>query len=127
MPPQVIIVFVLAIGLPIAWFVSEYQQRRWLRIVLGILSLTMSVFLAFAFNVMQRFQYNSDYGFASAKLMDTTIAELEANRTEKLLPALRDLRSRFYPTYENRAYYDQLVDEFVAQFNTTPPRVNEVD
>lgn len=47
MLPQPILIFVLAIGLPLAWMASDFQPRHWLRILLGIFALTMSVFLAF--------------------------------------------------------------------------------
>ena len=60
------------------------------------------------------------YGTASASLIDTIIAEIEEGHTNELLPALRHLRSEFYPTYENRAYYDHLVEQFVKQVKEAP-------
>jgi hypothetical protein len=123
MPPQLLVLFVLAVGLPLGWLASEFQPRRWLRILLGILALTMSVFLALGFSLLERFNYNAWYGAASATLIDTTIAEIEDGRTDQLLPALRHLRGEFYPTYMNRAHYDQLVNQFAEQIK--PRRSSE--
>jgi len=113
--PLVIVTLLLAIALPVAWLASEFQSRRWLRIVLGLLSLSLSVSIALAVGVLQELNYNSWYGIASAKLLDTTIAEIESGREDQLLTSLRKLRGEFYPTYENRANYDKLVDEFAKQ------------
>jgi hypothetical protein len=115
MPPQLLVLFVLAVGLPLGWLASEFQPRRWLRILLGILALTMSVFLALGFSLLERFNYNAWYGAASATLIGTTIAEIEDGRTDQLLPALRLLRREFDPTYINRAHYDQLVNQFAKE------------
>lgn len=115
MPPQLILAFILAAALPLTWLASEFQPRRWLRILLGLLSLVMVGVVALAFVIGERFNYNAWYGFASAELIDTTIAEIEGGRTEKLLPALRSLREEFRPTYEYRAHYDSLVEQFVNQ------------
>jgi len=120
LPPQVVLIIVIAIALPIGWLISEFQSRRWPRIVLGCLSLMMCVFLASVFALVERFGYNAWYGTASAQLLDTTIAELEAGRADQLLPHLRELRGKFSPTYENRAHYDQLVEEFAAALPTPP-------
>ena len=56
-------------GLPLAWLVSEFQPRRWLRILLGILALTMSVFLALGFSLLERFNYDLD---ALCRYLDET-------------------------------------------------------
>lgn len=119
MPPQLILVCLVTIGLPIARLVSEFQPRRWLRIVLGLLSLSVCLLVAITTTTLYHtFNYNAWYGTASAKLLETIIAEMESGHTERLLPALKDLRSNFYPTYENRANYDGLVDQFAVRIET---------
>ncbi|MGE0609075.1 MAG: hypothetical protein AB7O62_18420 [Pirellulales bacterium] len=112
---QLVVIFVLSVRLPLAWLGSEFQSRRWLRVLLGTLSRTMCVFLASAFSLLERLSYNAWYGTASAELIDTTIGEIDGGRTEQLLPALRTLRGEFQPTYENKAHYDQLVEQFVQE------------
>lgn len=121
MPPQLVIIFVLAVGLPFGWLLSEFQPRRWLRILLGSLALTMSAFLAFAFSQLERFNYNAWYGSSSAELIDATIVEIEGGRTDGLASALRELRADFEPTYTSRAHYNDLVDEFVNRVKANRP------
>jgi len=119
-PLNLTIIFCLAVGLPLAWLASEFQSRRWLSILLGVLALSMGLFLAGAFSALERFNYNAWYGAASADLIDATIAEIEGGRTKDLLPVLRKLRDDFDPTYENRAHYDELVGRFVKQIEAAP-------
>ena len=123
MHPQHFITFVIAVGLPIAWLASEFQSRRWLRILLGSLSLIACVSItALGVNLYDRLSYNAWYGFASRDLIDTTITEIEGGRTDKLLPALRKLRDEFHPTYENRAHYDDRIRGFVEDVKAAGPK-----
>jgi hypothetical protein len=48
-------------------------------------------------------------------VIDTTVSELERGDTQRLLRELKTLQEQFQPTYENRASYDQLVDDVVAR------------
>lgn len=119
-PPQALLILLLAIGLPICWVWSEYQERRWLRLLFGALSLIMCALIAVAVGSMDRLNSNAWYGTASAKLLETTIVEIEAGRTETLLAALRKLRGEFYPTYQGTAHYDQLIERFQAEVASAP-------
>lgn len=121
MEPQAYLFLFLIVVAPVAWLISEFQQRAWLRIFLGVLSISMSFLLASLIGMLQHLNYNSSYGTASARLLDTTIAELETGRPDRLLQALRQLRGEFSPTYENRANYDQLVDRFAGQLRAKAP------
>jgi hypothetical protein len=60
------------------------------------------------------FNANIWFGAASKDLVDTTIAELEAGNQEHVLAALKCLQAKYAPTYENRARYDELTAEPVA-------------
>lgn len=124
MPPQLILTFVLAVALPLAWLASEFQPRRWLRILLGTLALSLTLFLVITFSILERLNYNAWYGHATAEFIDTTIQEIEGGRTEQLLPALRKLREDFNPTYETRDHYDQRVTQFVKQVREGNPQSN---
>ena len=73
-------------------------------------------------NLWSRFNYNAWYGQASADLIDTTIAEIEAGRSQALLPRLKELRKSFWPTYEHRDHYDEKVAQFVKQVQLQRPR-----
>jgi hypothetical protein len=71
--------------------------------------------MAFLAGSLERFNSNAWYGFASKKLIDATITELEAGNKDRVLQSLKVLQNKYSPTYENRARYDELVEEAVAQ------------
>ena len=115
LPLPVVMTLVLAVLLPVGWLVSEFQSRRWLRILCGVLSLGMCVFLAIAVGTLQRLSYNAWYGAASAELIEATIAGIEAGKTKEVVAGLKGLRGDFFPTYQGRAHYDELVKRFVEE------------
>jgi hypothetical protein len=113
----------IAIGLSLAWLVSEFYPYRGVRILLAVGLLMFATFVScVGTDLLCRFQYNAWYGSASADLIDTTIAEIEAGRSQALLPRLKELRESFRPTYENRNHYDEKVAQFVRQVQLQRPR-----
>lgn len=71
--------------------------------------------VAFIVGNMLRFNYNSSYGGATKDLVDTTIAQIEDGRLDRVISVLRRLKLDYKPTYENRAHYDDLVRDAVEQ------------
>ena len=116
------IIIVLGVGIPIAWFASEYQSRRWLRLVLGCLAIVLSFGIAVLVGSTERFNSNSWFGNASKELIDATVAELEAGNEDGVLRSLRTLQQKYSPTYENRARYDVLVKETVSRMRGSTER-----
>ena len=127
MSPIVPISLVLAVALPVAWFTAEFSSKRWLRILFGFGMLANCVLLAFGFSCLERFNYNAWYGGASERLIDTTISEIEAGRSDELLTELRRLHDQFQPTYENRGNYDKLVEQFVNRVKAKNPTTEPSD
>ena len=114
------VIIVLAVGIPIAWFASEYQSRRWLRLTLGCFAILLSFGIAALVGSTERYNSNSWFGNASKELIDATVAELEAGNKDRVLESLKTLQHEYSPTYENRARYDVLVKETVAQMRAEP-------
>jgi hypothetical protein len=112
---EVPLLLVLAVVLPGTWLASEFQTRRWVRIVLGVCSMGVMLLIAVVVGTLERLNYNAWYGPVSLELVETTIAEIEAGRAESLLPPLSKLRDDFRPTYKTRANYDGLVRRFVNE------------
>lgn len=112
-----ILPWLVVIGLPIAWLISEFYPYRYLRIALGIAAISSSIVVAMIVGSLAHFDANSWYGGASKDLIDASIAELEKGNSEALLKELKVLQSDFQPTYENRARYDELVREFVQRLD----------
>jgi hypothetical protein len=112
-------VLVLVVMTPIAWFASEYQDRRWLRLVLGSAAILLGFGVAFVVGSLERFNSNAWFGSATKELIDVTVHELEAGDKERVLRSLKHLQKQYVPTYEHRARYDHLVQETVAKMRTT--------
>ena len=112
---MLIVAVILAIGLPIAWFVSEFQNRRWVSLLLGVAALSTSFLVAYSAGSLQHLTANAWYGGASKNLIDTTLEELEKGNTEKVIDELKVLQKDFQPTYENRARYDKLIEAYMSR------------
>lgn len=120
-PFVVYLVIVLTVVVPIGWFASEFQERRWLRIALGTFAILLSFGVALLIGAtFERFNSNAWFGAATGNLLQATVAELEAGRHENALRSLKQLQQEYRPTYENRARYDVLVEQAVARMRTAP-------
>ena len=120
----------LVVSVPIAWFVSEFQNRRWPRLVLGCFAILSSFGVAGVVGSLERLNSNVWFGSASKELIDATIAELDAGNEDRVLQSLKVLQQKYSPTYENRARYDVLIRETVAQMQAgskTPDTAKPVD
>jgi hypothetical protein len=113
-------IVMLAVCVPIAWFASEFQGRRWLRLLLGSLAILLSFGVAVVVGSLERYNANAWFGNASKELVDATITELEAGNRDGVLQSLKALQKKYSPTYENRARYDALIEETVSQMRVSP-------
>ncbi|QDT54050.1 hypothetical protein Pan44_20770 [Caulifigura coniformis] len=120
LPNQIKLILFLCLAMPVAWLASEFQARRGLRIALGCCAIGMCYAVAAGVGSFERFNSKAWYGSASKGLIDTTLLELEAGNTGKVIEALKSLHSKFEPTYENRARYDHLVNEYIVRLGHRP-------
>jgi hypothetical protein len=116
---MLVLILVLTITFPVLWLVSEFQERKWLRIVLGCAAISMSFLVAAGVGMLERLNFNAWYGYASQQLIETTLQELKADNKSGVEKNLAWLHARYHPTYENRANYDDLVAEYVSRFEQT--------
>ena len=110
------IILFLTIAFPVAWFLSEFQDQKWLRIVLGCGAIAMSFLVAAGVGMLQQLNYNTWYGDASQQLIETTLAELKADNKTCVIDNLTWLNGSFHPSYENRENYDELISAYVNRF-----------
>ncbi len=111
-------VLLLVVAAPIAWFASEFQDRRWLRLASGTLAILLSFGVAALVGSLERFNSNAWFGNATKELIDRAVTELETGNEARVLRSLKDLQGRYAPTYENRARYDMLVQEAVKEMRS---------
>jgi hypothetical protein len=109
------IILLLGIALPVAWFASEFWPHRWLRLLLGSSAIGVSFLIAYGVGSLEQFNANAWYGGASQNLIDATVTELESGNTDQVLRELKALQKDFQPTYENRAKYDKLIEEYLKR------------
>lgn len=118
------LILLLVIALPIAWFASEFQSRRWLRLLLGSTAIIMCFGVAHLSRTLTWFEANAWFGSATYELVSAVIEELEADNRDTVVDALRDLREQYHPTYEHRARYDLLAKEAIAQMKGASRRAD---
>ncbi|MCD4831532.1 MAG: hypothetical protein K8R02_06965 [Anaerohalosphaeraceae bacterium] len=112
----VILVALVIISLPIAWLISEFKvKNRGIRCTLGILAILCSFAVAWMTPQLIRLNYNAWYGSVSMVLIETAIEKIEAGDSEIVLRELKLLQKEYKPTYENKAHYDDLVNETIKR------------
>jgi hypothetical protein len=127
MHPIHLITLFFVVGTPIAWALSEFQDRRWIRLTLGTLAISVCFGVAFLAGSLDRFNSNAWFGFASKDLVDAAVSELEAGHQTRVLESLKQLQRKFAPTYENRARYDVLVEEAVQRMRSAEAAASEAN
>lgn len=114
------LVVFLIFALPIAWFVSEFQDRKSIRITLGIAAISMCYAVAWVMGSLTFMNANSSFRAASKDLIQNTIVELERGNTERVIVELKKLRSRFEPSYETNDDFDVKVADYVRAVADLP-------
>ncbi len=107
------LVVILALIFPLVWLLAEFKYGRSVRIVLGLGSLVSCLAIAYVVGGMTRLNYNAWYGAATHDLLERSVDELRAGRSEHVAGVLADLHAKFEPRYETRAHYDELVKEAI--------------
>jgi hypothetical protein len=110
-----LLILLLAIGLPPTWFVSEFSNYRWLRLLLGCSAIGISFLIAYGVGSLEHLNANVWYGNASQNLVDVTVEEIEKGNGEQVVRELKELQKSFQPSYENRGRYDKLVEQYLER------------
>ena len=79
------LLLLIAVVLPFAWFASEFQSRRWLRLTLGVGALIGVFCISMLFEIMNRIDANSYFSLANCELIDATIQGLSHEQSETIL------------------------------------------
>ncbi|HPC61890.1 MAG TPA: hypothetical protein PKX23_14600 [Verrucomicrobiota bacterium] len=112
MSPLGFLLVAAILAVPIAWLVAEFRGNRPLRITLGLLSLFLVGLCVWGLcSLLTRFNYNAWYGGATGDLIKTSIHQIEDGHLDRVLKVWRGLDQQYQPTYENRAHYNELVEQ----------------
>jgi hypothetical protein len=117
---------VVLIVLPVSWFLSELQHRKWLRMLLGTASLLGCSAVAFlGGSLTENLNANSYFGYATKELIDSTLSELKAGNTDGVIAGLQQLQQHYRPTYENRAQYELLMQQAVSSMRLSRQEIDD--
>ena len=109
----------------VSCFVKKEMVKN---IILSFLSLGAIVCIGTvtgrAYCALERFNYNAWYSMNTYGLIEVTIEKLEKGQQELVITELKKLQSKFYPTYEVKGNYDELVEEAVKNLNADPIQSN---
>ena len=116
-----ILVLILVL-LPLAWLVSEFQDRTLLRIFLGCVCLVAVGFCSHGLGrVLATFEANSYFAQSNKMLIDGIIFVLKDGREDQVLAELKSLNREYDPSYESRSELDMLVNTFVSNMEIETP------
>jgi len=117
-----LIIVACSIGM---WQATAGQGMRWKRVSIRVTVILACVAVAYAVDgvpaLLQQLEDNMFFSDASSRLIKTTIDELQAGNTDHVIRVLRSLDLQYWPTYENRANYDVLVNDAVDRMVGTVP------
>jgi hypothetical protein len=91
----------LCIAIPVAWLVSEFQSRRWIRVVLGIAALSIVGLVSYGWaGLLTTFTRNLDFSETTKTLLVAVAEGLESKDSERVQDELRHFAKNYQPSYE---------------------------
>ena len=81
----------------------------------------MAFGVAYVVGSLERLNSNAWFGGATKSLVDTTIEKLEAGDSSAVVTEMKWLQSQYHRSYENRARYDHLVEQYVDRLAKPEP------
>jgi hypothetical protein len=95
------LMFFLCAALPIAWLVSEFQSRRWIRIVFGIAALSIVGLIAYGWTaLLTTFTSNLEFSETTKTLLVAIDEGLASNDSERVQTDIRQFAKNYQPSYE---------------------------
>ena len=110
---RIIIILFITAALPMAWLAADIRSSAKVRRILGLIAIAWSFAVAAFVGSLQHLNANSYFTSASKDLLEATVEQLRAGRTESVIRELSHANDRFAPTYENRGRYRQIVEEAI--------------
>jgi hypothetical protein len=110
---QIILIVVISALLPIAWIMADFRGSALRRRVIGALALLWSFGIAYMVGVLQQFDANAYYTSHTKELLDASISQHQAGRSEAVIREWTRARDAFHPAYENRGGYREIVAEAI--------------
>jgi hypothetical protein len=110
---QITLLVVISALLPIAWIMADFHGSALRRRAIGAMALIWSFGIATLIGSMQQFDANAYYTSHTKELLDVSIRQHQAGRSEAVIREWTRARDAFQPTYENRGDYQEIVAEAI--------------
>lgn len=110
---RLVLLLLITVALPWAWLQAEFRGSPAVRRTLGVLTILWSFGIAALIGGLQSFNANAYFTFATKELLQASIEHLRAGKTEVVLREWVRAEAEFHPTYENRAHYQQTVEQAI--------------
>ena len=108
------LLLIITVGLPIAWFVSEFRgDTPGIRRTLGITALLCSFGVATLVGISQDFKANFYFTRSTKNLLEASVSQLKNGKTEAVIREWTQANNEFHPTYEDRGHYRQILDQAI--------------
>ena len=110
---RIILLLLITVALPVAWLIADLKGAPAARRTLGIVALLWSFGVAALVGALQDFNANVYFSEATKNLLDASVTQLKAGKSEVVVREWAHASEEFHPTYENRAHYRQIVDRAI--------------
>jgi len=110
---QIVILIVFTLALPIAWIVADVRASATARRTLGVIAILWSFGVAALVGGLERLNSNAYFTSASKDLLEASVQQLRAGKSDAVLREWTRANDDFSATYENRARYRQIVEQAV--------------
>lgn len=121
--PAVVVAIIASAAL--VWLGCEIWGTRWMRITSGFVTGGPLVILIMVQEATGEFAANNYYNLTTKYFVEQMITSLEHGQHDEVLAGLRQFDQEFYPRYENRANYMELVDAFRTRLSAAGLEVTE--
>jgi hypothetical protein len=112
-------IIIIGMLFPVGWVVADISDCKIARRILGLLTIVVACFFVWGVGMLKSTNYNASYGQASKEMLEALAPRFQAHTAERKI--LDQAISDFQPTYENRANYDEIVQNLIKELKKVEP------
>ena len=110
-----LVMTLVIVGLVFGWVVSEFQTRRWIRLLLGACAVTAGLYAGNLYGQFRVLQAKVHFGEATYRLLQVTLDEIESGNTDRAVVELTRLRRDLADTYARKYECTDLLEATVVR------------
>lgn len=110
-----LVMILVIVGTILGWFVSEFQTRRWIRLLLGTCAVTAGLYAGILYGQFKVLQAKVHFGEATYRLLQVTLDEIGNGNTDRAAAELTLLRRDLVDTYLRKNECTELIEATVAR------------